>query len=117
MNEEKRRLSETTSGKPPEPGFENAAAPAPINPETGQHRAYWILSAEERAKGFIRPVRGSYKHLVCGTVTTMSQPIAETYARDPKFYGATFCVTCRSHLPVGERGEFVWIDDGTKVGT
>ena len=22
-------------------------APMPINPETGQHKAYWILSAEE----------------------------------------------------------------------
>ena len=41
--------------------------------------------------------------------------IAATYARDPKFYGATFCINCRMHRPVGPDGEFVW-DDGTKVG-
>jgi hypothetical protein len=46
----------------------------------------------------------------------MGQAIAETYARDPHFYGATFCVRCSKHRPVGEDGEFVW-DDGTKVGT
>jgi hypothetical protein len=46
----------------------------------------------------------------------MSQAIAETYAREPGFYGATYCVNCQIHRPVGERGEFVW-DDGTKVGT
>lgn len=117
MDPDKIAKSETTSGRPPEPGFENASAPARINPGTGQHRAYWVLSAEERAKGFVRPVRRSYKHLVCGTETTMGQAIAETYARDPKYYGATFCVMCRTHLPVGEHGEFVWLDDGTKVGT
>lgn len=110
-------MKETTDGQPPRAGHEHDGAPAPINPRTGQHEAYWILSAEERAKGFVRPVRRSYKHLVCGTVTRMSQDIAETYARDPKFYGATFCVECRTHTPVGEHGEFVWIDDGSKVGT
>ena len=46
----------------------------------------------------------------CGTVTTMSQPIAETYAREPGFYGATMCCGCQKHLPVGEDGEFVWVD-------
>lgn len=38
-------------------------APEEINPETGQHKAYWVLSESERAKGFIRPVRESYKHV------------------------------------------------------
>lgn len=73
-----------------------------------QHEVYLILSDEERAKGFIRPVRRSYVHTKCGTVTTMSLPLAETYARDPKFYGATYCVGCSKHLPVNE---FIW--DGT----
>ena len=81
-----------------------------------QAEAYLILSDEELAKGFVRPVRRSYVHLVCGTVTSMAQEIAETYARTPRFYGATYCVRCQRHLPVGEDGEFVW-DDGTKVGT
>jgi hypothetical protein len=102
--------------------MEHAGAPQPINPTTGQHGAYWILSAEERAKGFIRPVRETYHHLTCGTITRMSLPIAETYARDPKFYGATFCCLCRTHLPVGAAGEFVWLDEhgkpsAEKVGT
>jgi hypothetical protein len=54
----------------------------------------------------------------CGALTTMSQVIAETYARDPGFYGATYCVGCNKHLPVGANGEFVW-DDGSDelVGT
>ena len=80
--------------------------------------AYLVLSAAERAAGFVRPVRRSYVHQACGTVTTMSQAIAETYARQPGFYGATYCVQCQMHRPVGPTGEFTW-DDGsdTKVGS
>jgi hypothetical protein len=81
-----------------------------------QAAAYLVLSEQERAEGFIRPVRRTYIHLVCGTATTMSRPIAETYARRPGFYGATYCMRCCRHLPVGEAGEFVW-EDGTKVGS
>lgn len=133
---------------------------------TEQNAVYLVLSDEERAKGFIRPLRRSYKHVGqrtkyplrdltdeektchdrygyvkyetypesespklgkfwtqaqldqlgngCGVVTTMSQPIAETYARDPYFYGATYCTGCQKHLPVDE---FVWIDDGETVGS
>lgn len=83
---------------------------------SGMQKDYVVLSAEERAKGFVRPVRRSYKHLTCGAVTMMGPALAETYARDPKFYGGTFCATCRAHFPVGEHGEFVWVDDGKKVG-
>lgn len=82
----------------------------------GMNAAYLVLSDEERAKGFVRPVRRTYVHTTCGVATTMGQAIAETYARDPSFYGATFCVGCQMHKPVGENGEFVW-DDGSKVGT
>lgn len=85
--------------------------------QDGMQEKYLVLSDEERAKGFVRPVRRSYKHLPCGTVTTMGQAIAETYARDPKFYGGTFCVGCHDHFPVGEHGQFVWDPDGSKVGT
>lgn len=123
----------------------------------GQQLAYVVLTEEERAKGFVRPLRRSYKHVGiqpmhstrpltsdeatryaafgyvsfeaypdsedpvsgrfwtqahldsgCGTVTTMSREIAETYASNPKFYGGTFCAGCGKHLPLEE---FVW--DGT----
>jgi hypothetical protein len=52
----------------------------------------------------------------CGAVTTMSLPLAETYAAQPGYYGGTFCATCRTHFPVGADGEFVW-EDGSRVGT
>jgi len=82
----------------------------------GMQKAYVVLSEDERKKGFIRPVRYSYTHEKCGCSTKMGSALAETYARKPSFYGATFCVHCRLHFPVGENGEFVW-DDGSKVGT
>ena len=72
---------------------------------------------EERAKGFVRPVRRSYLHLICGTETRMGLALAETYARQPTMYGATYCVSCQMHRPVGKDGEFIWIDDHMKVGT
>jgi len=81
-----------------------------------QAPAYLVLSDAERAEGFLRPVRACYTHTVCGTETTMSLAIAETYARQPGFYGSTYCVACGKHRPVGANGEFVW-DDGSKVGT
>lgn len=84
---------------------------------SGMQESYLVLSDEERAKGFVRPVRRSYKHEKCGAVTTMGQALAETYARDPKFYGGTFCVNCGSHFPVGEKGEFIWDGTDEKVGT
>lgn len=93
-------------------------APMPINPATGQHEAYWVLSDEERAKGFVRPVRNKYVHTKCGVETRMSSAISETYARDPKFYGSTFCISCRDHFPVGNDGEFYWSESPSeKVGS
>lgn len=83
---------------------------------TKQAEAYLVLSDAERSSGFIRPVRRTYTHLICGSSTRMGTALAETYARQPSFYGATYCVGCRMHLPVGECGEFVW-DDGSRVGT
>lgn len=136
-----------------------------IRPD-GQQRDYLVLSDEERAKGFVRPVRISYIHVGipgpkyelrdlnareaelytdyydkfepypaggattgrfwsnkdlervgkgCGAKTSMPRAIAETYAREPRFYGSTYCAGCGTHLPVGKDGEFVW-EDGTRVG-
>jgi hypothetical protein len=87
----------------------------------GMADVYLVLSEDERAKGFVRSVRRSYMHEKCGTITTMGQALAETYAREPGFYGATYCCQCQSHYHVGERGEFVWVEDehptDLKVGT
>lgn len=88
-----------------------------INPVSGQQRGYVVLSEEERAKGFVRPVRRTYTHQKCGAETTMGQALAETYARQPSFYSGTFCCACRNHFPVGEDGEFVWTGTAEKVGT
>lgn len=87
-----------------------------IGPD-GMQKDYIVLTQEERSKGFVRPVRRSYKHLKCGVVTTMGISLAETYARDPKFYTGTFCCGCGKHLPVGEDGEFIWDGSSEKVGT
>lgn len=99
-----------------------------------QNKVYLVLSEEERAKGFIRPLRRTYihsrmkdgspmpkvllnEHLKllegCGVATTMGQALAETYARDPYFYGRTWCCGCLGHYPVDE---FDW-EDGEQVGS
>lgn len=138
----------------------------------GQQESYLVLSDEERARGFVRPVRRSYRHVGCerpkhptrpltpeeqerykgvgyvlyeeyppgessvvgrywtqtqldaaggcGSVTTMGQAIAETYARDPSFYGGTFCVCCGKHFPLRYADgspAFVWEPDGSPVGS
>lgn len=83
-----------------------------------QHEVYLILSDEERAKGFVRPLRRAYLHTKgtqpCGSLTTMGLALCETYARDPGFYGATYCCHCQKHLPVAD---FVWDEDGEAVGS
>ncbi len=79
-----------------------------------QNKVYLVLSEEEKAKGFVRPVRQKYVHTKCGVATTMNIGIAETYARDPKFYGATYCVGCQKHLPVSE---FLWDNSNEVVGS
>ena len=101
-----------------DPGLSN------IGPD-GMQETYLVLSEEERAKGFMRPVRRAYIHERCGGVTTMGQALAETYARQPNFYGGTMCVHCHDHFPVGPDGEFIWdvprketpLGHGDKVGT
>lgn len=80
----------------------------------GQQEGYIVLAEEERAKGFVRPVRRTYTHLKCGTATTMATVIAESFARDPKFYSGGFCCGCRAHFP---NDEFVWTGTNEKVGT
>ena len=91
-----------------------------IKPD-GQQEKYLVLPEEEIAKGFIRPYRDSYKHLFCGTVTTMGKALSETYARDPYFYGGTFCAACGKHFPLVDsktgKVNFLWTEDNTPVGS
>lgn len=82
--------------------------------ENGQQKGYVVLCPEERAKGYVRPLRKSYVHNKCGTVTTMGHAIAETYARNPKFYNGTFCCGCGAHFPLDE---FVWEGTSEIVGS
>lgn len=84
------------------------------NEPVPQQEVYLVLSEEERAKGFVRPYRDRYIHKTCGTETIMGKALSETYARNPEFYGATYCVHCSMHRPVSE---FVWSADGKTVGS
>lgn len=108
-------MSLTDDPKDPALGHGVNATPVP------QNEKYLVLSEAERAKGFVRPVRRSYVHATelggCGTLTYMGQALSETYARDPSFYGATYCCGCSMHRPVGANGEFYWDGTTEKVGT
>ena len=119
-------LIESASKTPPPPVDRSQTTLTDGRPVTPDHRelrpdgmqkGYVVLSAEERAKGLVRPVRNAYVHEKCGCVTTMGRSLAETYARDPYFYSGTFCSICRAHFPVGDAGEFVWHGTNEKVGT
>lgn len=157
------KLRTTLSGRPPEPGYESASAPAPVGPN-GQHLDYWVISDEERSKEWVRPYRDSYRHVGvrpkyplrdltpeekerysdcgyakyetypksatssvvgcfwtqdrlnsrCGSITDMGRKLSESWARNPEFYGSTFCANCGKHFPVEE---FVWTADGKVLGS
>jgi len=53
----------------------------------------------------------------CGIKTSMPRAIAETYARQPGYYGSTFCAGCGEYYRVGKNGEFVWTGTDERVGT
>lgn len=50
----------------------------------------------------------------CGATTILIPKIAETYARNPQFYGSTYCMGCHMHRPLIE---FIWTADGERVGS
>jgi len=85
-----------------------------INPDTGKQKDYLVLSDEERMKGFVRPVRFEYIHMKCGGSTRMHREIAETYARNPRFYDGTFCAVCGNHFPIDQ---FRWSGTDEILGT
>lgn len=103
-------ISEKLTSDPTDPRLTHGVDTAPVP----QAEAYLVLSEEERKKGFVRPVRQEYVHKTCGVVTRMGLALSETYARDPKFYGATYCVGCGMHRPVSE---FVWDGTDEEVGS
>ena len=76
-------------------------------PESVEHAALGRFWTQEQLD---KVVKGG-----CGTVTTMGQALAETYAASPGFYGATYCCGCSMHLPVGKLGEFVWMDGDVRT--
>ncbi len=77
--------------------------------ENGQYENYPDSTEGE----YVAPVRNSYVHDKCGVKTIMATRFAETYARNPKYYGATFCCGCSAHLPVSQ---FKWAVDGVTMG-
>lgn len=90
--------------------------------ETAQHGGVGYVKFEPYPESE-SPAQGRYwtqKDLdaasrgACGGVTTMARALAETYARDPRFYGGTFCVHCRQHYPVDQ---FVWEGASERVGS
>lgn len=94
---------------PNHPGLKRGSDTTPVE----QNEVYLVLSDAELAKGFIRPYRDTYRHVTCGTRTTMGRKLSETYATNPKFYGSTYCCNCQMHKPVAE---FRWLD-GKVVGS
>lgn len=103
-------MSLTTDRSDPELGHGGNEEPVP------QNKKYLVLSEEEIQKGFVRPVRDMYVHMAgaCHGITKMGQQLAETYARDPKFYGFTYCIKCCKHRPVEE---FMWYGTKEQVGS
>ena len=71
---------------------------------------HWQMSEDEKARGFVRPLRDSYVHRVCHHVNTMGQSMAETLAKKPTIFSTIYCIGCKAHRPVGE---FLW--DGTEL--
>lgn len=94
---------ELTDGSPVPPDCGHTE----IDRATGMQKGYIVLSPEERAKGFVKPVRRSYTHDKCGTLTTMGLALCKTYARYPHFYTGTFCCGCGTHFPLDQ---FHWED-------
>lgn len=60
---------------------------------------------------FVRPIRRGYRHDACGQATECPQHVAETMARDPKFYQRMFCVHCAGYFAVEQ---FLWLDDNNR---
>lgn len=103
-----RSVCANTVGRKPKLGGNRNVCGLPFGHEGKCDGPFFTLSQPEHAALLLSHRKGG-----CGTLTKMSQPIAETYARDPSFYGATYCCACMKHLPVNE---FEW-KDGQTLGS
>ena len=103
-------MSSKLTTDPNDPRLGHGADDTPVP----QQEVYLVLSDDELKKGFVRPYRDRYIHMTCGSETIMGDKLSETYARNPRFYGATYCVHCQMHRPVSE---FTWSKDGKVVGS
>ena len=61
-----------------------------IDPRTGQQKAYVVLSEDERAKGFARPVRRSYRHVGPPAPSGLRDLTADEHERYDQFGYAKF---------------------------
>lgn len=75
----------------------------------GQHERHPTNTDGE----YVAPVRTKYIHSKCGVETVVGSVIAETYAKNPTFYGRTFCVGCHDYFPISE---FNWSRDRVQLG-
>lgn len=100
----------TASGRPPE--REDGSTPTAEKLSDGQYRDHWVLSEEDRAKGFIGPCRKTYVHVGAqGPRYTLTEITEDERGGLPdrswKFYEAY----PDSELP--KRGKY-WTDDELK---
>jgi hypothetical protein len=56
-------MTRATSSGRPAANPDDAPTPTDETVGDGQKADHWVLSAEDRAKGFVRPVRASYRHV------------------------------------------------------
>jgi hypothetical protein len=73
----------------------------------GQHERHPVNLEGEA----VRPYRDTYTH-TCGVATKVPVGVAETYQKNPTFYGSTFCCGCREYYPIAQ---FKW-KDGVTLG-
>jgi len=73
-----------------------------IDPTTGQQKGYVVLTAEERAKGFVKPVRGIVYPQGLRLPDEYGTALAETYARNPWFLQRHVCCACGAHFDLNQ---------------
>jgi hypothetical protein len=102
--------------KPYRSAYIHDAVDAPKGPlrdltaeEHERYDQYLYIKYEEGAERYWTQERLDRSKRKCGVVTTMGLQLSATYARDPKFYNATYCCGCGTHYPLNE---FHWTADG-----